>query len=144
MTAWVVADSGIYLAIALQEQFAPQAQHLVNTWVQQNYRIAAPYLFRYEIISVIRKHISGGKLALPDGEMILQGLLRQPVKTFANMALLQRAFALANQYQLPTAYDAQYLAVADYLGCDLWTNDKRLSNTLSHQLTWVKWLGNVT
>lgn len=82
MTSWVVADSGVYLAIALQEPFAPQAQRLVNTWIQQNYRIATPYLFRYEIISVIRKHISSGKLALPDGESIVQGLLRQPVKTF--------------------------------------------------------------
>lgn len=72
MTSWVVADSGVYLAIACKEQFASQAQNLIRAWAEQNYRIAAPYLFRYEVTSVIRKHISMGKLSLADGELVLR------------------------------------------------------------------------
>lgn len=57
-------------------------------------------------------------------------------------ALLLRAYELATQLSRPTAYDAQYLAVAERFQCDFWTADERLFNAVSNSLTWVKWLGN--
>jgi predicted nucleic acid-binding protein len=56
-------------------------------------------------------------------------------------ALLRRGLALATQFNRPTAYDAQYLAVAERLGCDFWTADERLYNAVNTQLAWVHWLG---
>ncbi|MBC8099768.1 MAG: type II toxin-antitoxin system VapC family toxin [Armatimonadetes bacterium] len=50
------------------------------------------------------------------------------------MKLYRRAYELAEQLSLPTAYDAQYLAVAEHLGCDFWTADERLYNAVTVQV----------
>ena len=56
--------------------------------------------------------------------------------------LLRRGYELATQFNRPTAYDAQYLAVAERLQCEFWTVDERLYNAVKQALPWVKWLGN--
>ncbi|MBZ0299426.1 MAG: type II toxin-antitoxin system VapC family toxin [Anaerolineae bacterium] len=142
MTSWVVADSGLYLTIVLQEPHAVKAAALVEMWKQLDQYAAAPYLFRYELVSVIRKHIARGTLTLKDGHTALQGLFRYPVEIFTDEALLQRAFELANFYNRPNAYDATYLALAEHLGCEFWTADLKLFNAVSSQLEWVKWIGD--
>jgi len=53
-------------------------------------------------------------------------------------------YALAAQFNRPAAYDSQYLAVAERLGCEFWTADERLYNAVKTHLSWVKWLGNFT
>ena len=45
------------------------------------------------------------------------------------------------RYNRPRAYDAAYLALAELRGCEFWTTDERLYNAVSHDLTWVKWVG---
>jgi predicted nucleic acid-binding protein len=43
----------------------------------------------------------------------------------------------------PTAYDAQYLAVAERHQADFWTADERLFNALNGKFPHIDWLGNV-
>ena len=142
MTSWVVADSGVYLTIALREAHAGKAAALISMWTQSSHHVAAPYLFRYELVSVIRKHIARGSITLEDGRAALQGLLRYPIETFTDETLLQRAFELAHLYNRPAAYDAIYLALAEHLGCEFWTADQKLFNAVGSKLTWVQWIGN--
>jgi predicted nucleic acid-binding protein len=144
MTSWVVIDSGIYLTLSLQEKDAPKAKKLFNMLANSGYTIATPYLFRYEITSVTRKHIASGKLTVADGRQLMEGILNQSIVTFTEEFLLRNAFELANQYNLVGAYDAQYLALANHLKCDLWTADRRLFNGVSSSLTWVHLLENFT
>jgi predicted nucleic acid-binding protein len=42
---------------------------------------------------------------------------------------------------MPAVYDTHYLALADILGCDLWTADERFFNSVKEQQPRVKWLG---
>jgi predicted nucleic acid-binding protein len=51
-----------------------------------------------------------------------------------------RAFELASEYQLSSAYDAAYLAIAERLGAVLVTADERLLNAVQSKLKWVKTL----
>jgi predicted nucleic acid-binding protein len=67
---------------------------------------------------------------------------RIPIHTYFDVALLRRAYELATQFNRPTAYDSQYLAVAERLNCEFWTADQRLFNAAHEQLPWVKWVGN--
>jgi predicted nucleic acid-binding protein len=55
--------------------------------------------------------------------------------------LLKRGFELATQFSRPSAYEVQYLAVAEQLGCEFWTADERWFNTFKSVVPWVKWLG---
>jgi predicted nucleic acid-binding protein len=142
MTSWVVADSGLYLAIVLKEEHVAKAKALVASWETAEYRIAAPYLFQYEFVSVIRRNVSRGVLPYSEGQSLLERLPQYPVETFTNELLLQRAYELASEHNRPTAYDSFYLALAEHLGCEFWTADLRLFNAVRTKLTWVKWIGN--
>ncbi|MBL8156360.1 MAG: type II toxin-antitoxin system VapC family toxin [Anaerolineae bacterium] len=55
----------------------------------------------------------------------------------------RRAYELATEYNHPTAYDAQYLAVAERYQCDFWTADERLFNAVSGRFPSIYWLGDV-
>jgi hypothetical protein len=48
--------------------------------------------------------------------------------------LYDRALQLADAYGLPAAYDAQYLALTQLLGCDFWTDDQALVRSLARGL----------
>ena len=144
MTSWVVLDSSIALATVLPERFSQEAIALIASLTGQQIHIAVPTLFHYEIIAVLRKHAYRGVLTAEEAESKCDLLLAQPVETMIDDALLRRGLALATQFNRPTAYDAQYLAVAERLGCDFWTADERLYNAVNTQLPWVRWLGNAT
>lgn len=142
MTSWVVADSGIFLAIALREFHAKQARGLIDNWKEQQKLIAVPYLFRYEVMSVTRKHVARGTITLQDGRESLDAILRHPVETFSDEWLLLRAFDIATQFNRPAGYDSLYLALAERPNCEFWTVDLRLYNSVTMTLPWVKWIGD--
>ena len=49
---------------------------------------------------------------------------------------------VAARYGLPAAYDAHYLALAEWMDIELWTADMKLINTLKpYKLGWVKGIG---
>ena len=43
---------------------------------------------------------------------------------------------------LAPGHDAAYLAVAEILGCELWTADERLYNSVKTDMPRVRWLGD--
>jgi predicted nucleic acid-binding protein len=90
---------------------------------------------------VLRKHVYRGAVTLEEADSACDLLLAQPVQAMIDDALLRHGFALATQFNRPTAYDAQYLAVAERLGCDFWTADERLYNAVNTQLSWVQLVG---
>lgn len=143
-TSWAVIDSGIMLATALIEPYSKEAKALVKSLTGRQIQIAAPVLFRYEIVAVLRKHVYRGTLTAEEATNQCNLLLAQPVHAMVDDALLRRGYELASQFNRPTTYDSQYLAVAERLGCEFWTADQKLYNALKMHLSWVKWLGSFT
>ena len=56
----------------------------------------------------------------------------------APRTLYRRALEIAEQHDLPTAYDAHYMALAERLRCVLWTDDQRLLRALRGNLPFVR------
>lgn len=142
MTLWVVSDSGILIASALREEHTDKAQALLRQWHHQKVSIAAPSLFHYEIVATIRKNVYRQLVQAEEAFQIREKLLNVPVSLLMDDDLLRRGYELATELNRPTAYDSQYLAVAERLDCDFWTADKRLFNAASDRFPWVKWIGN--
>jgi len=142
MNAWVVADSGLLIASVLLETHTPKAKAILQHWMDGKIRIAAPILFRYEIVAVMRKSVYRGMVTVEEAAKGRDFLFAYSVHFMIDSDLLKRAYELATQFNRPTAYDSQYLAVAERLGCEFWTADEKLYNVAGKDLTWVKWLGN--
>jgi predicted nucleic acid-binding protein len=56
--------------------------------------------------------------------------------------LHHQALVLADALGLSATYDAHYLALAEHLGCELWTDDERLIRQVTNSLPFVRWIGD--
>ena len=87
--------------------------------------IAAPDLVDVETMAVLRKRwlagtITDRRFATAVGDLEAIDLDRYPT-----LRLMRRAYELRANV---TAYDATYVALAEGLGCELLTGDRRLAN----------------
>lgn len=143
---WVVIDSSLVVAYLLPEALSPHAKVLLQTWQVADFKLAAPALLQYEVVAVFRKQVYRGLLTPADALSARDTFLAllPSVQLVVDADLLRRGYELAAQLNRPTAYDSQYLAVAERLGCEFWTADERLWNATRQHLAWVRWLGQAT
>lgn len=141
-TSFTVLDSGILLTTVQTEPYTEQAKALIAHLAQAQSQMIAPVLLHYELVAVARKWVYRDLATQQEADNALQVLLRYPVMLHIDNALLRRGYELATEYNRPTAYDAQYLAVAERFQCDFWTADERLFNSVSGKFPHIHWLGN--
>lgn len=137
-----VLDSGIFIAAVYVETLTARAKGLLKWLQDEDVALHAPSLLHYELVAVSRKAVYQGRITPDEGQRARDILLSYPVTLHFDEALLKRGYDLAAVYNRPTAYDAQYLALAERLGCDFWTADERLFNAVVGQFDRIKWLGN--
>ena len=144
MSGPVCVDASLFLSIVFDDPHQATASRLWEGWLSTGTQLVAPPLFYAEITSVIRLSNHRGDLSPLAAHEILSAGLSSPVEIWQDSRTLQpRAFELAVRFNQPRAYDAQYLAVAELLGGELWTVDRRLVNSVSPHLPWVHHVGEV-
>lgn len=127
--------------LLLRDPLEKSAESLWRRWLANGVAMIVPPLFRPEVTSVLREREYRGDLEGDEASVALDIALEWPVIVWEPGGHLQRrAYELAVRYNLPKTYDAQYLAVADLLGCDLWTADRRLVRGVGEP--WVRWIGD--
>ena len=99
----------------------------------------APTLFPYELINGVVSAVRRKRLDTALGERALRNLLSVDIKLRTPSA--DKVFASAIGYAL-SAYDGSYVALAEDLGAELWTADRRLYDAVSGRLSWVHWVGD--
>jgi predicted nucleic acid-binding protein len=139
----VVVDSGITLKLVLKEDDSHKATALWMQWAESGVTPIAPTIWRYETTSVLRNKTHRGIVSVDDEERMLTTLLGLTIQFFYPQHLHKRAWALARRFNRPAAYDAHYLALAEFEGCPFWTADERLFNAVRRELDWVHWLGEL-
>jgi predicted nucleic acid-binding protein len=73
--------------------------------------------------------------------LALKAAFSLPLHLYGEAALHQRALDLAERFSLPAAYDAHYLALAEQLGAEFWTADRKLVRAVQSTLPWVRLVG---
>ena len=142
MSSQICVDASLVLKLVIVEDDSSKAQHLWNTWIEADAEIVAPLLLAFEGTSVIRNKLYRGLVPPEEAELMFRAFHLLGVSFLYPEGLHQRAWALAEQFDRPQAYDSHYLALAEILSLELWTADERLYNSVRHDLTWVKWLDN--
>ena len=115
---------------------------MIADCITNNVEFFAPTLLRYEFVAVTRKWVYRNLLSQTSALTARYKLEAYPINFVLDKALLDRAFDLATQYNRPTAYDAQYLAVAERYNCEFWTADEKLYNAIHQQNAHIRWVAN--
>jgi predicted nucleic acid-binding protein len=138
----IVVDASVAAKWILEEEHSDKAQALYSAHTRAGERIVAPPLLNSEITNVLRQQMRREGLSLADATTLMRQFWSLAVTLRVPSGLHEQALALADRFNLPAAYDAHYLALAQALGCDLWTADQRLVNTVSGKLPVVRWIGD--
>jgi predicted nucleic acid-binding protein len=107
-------------------------------WEQHRSRLVAPTLLRYEVTNALHRLRRAGEASEEATQEALRAALTIPIRLYDDEDLHAGALAFADRFALPAAYDAHYLALADRLGAEFWTTDRRLANAVQPALPRVQ------
>ena len=144
MTRALCLDTSVLIPYLVPEEFQTQAEALVLEAVEAAVRLVAPTFAWAEVGSVLRKKIRTGLLSPEEALGCFEDFCQLPIDYIDTNQLRARAWEIAEQYQMPTLYDAAFLACAESVGvgCQFWTADKTLLNQLApNRPDYVKELG---
>jgi predicted nucleic acid-binding protein len=133
----VVIDASIAIKAILPNALQAQCQDLLAHLSASV--VFVPGLWTYETTSALAKAVFFGDINAETGRRALSQILALGVQV-APMDGRQatEAFEWTIRLKRAAAYDSFYLSLAESLGCDLWTADRRLRNAVS--LPWVRWV----
>ena len=126
---WVIPESDSSLALSLFREQRNSGE-----------RIIAPHFMASEVTNAIWRKVARGLLTYEDAEARLGAFLAFQVDASSPPGLHRQALWLANQFQTRAAYDMHYVALAQIVGCELWTADERLYNAVGVNLPFVRLL----
>ena len=143
MTRALCLDTSVLIQYLVPEGLQVQAETLVLEAVENTVRIVAPAFAWAEIGSVLRKKIRAGLITAEEAQGCFDDFCQLPIEYIDTDQIRAKAWEIAEQYQLPTLYDAAFLACTESVGvgCQFWTADKTLLNQLGQKLTYVRELG---
>jgi predicted nucleic acid-binding protein len=126
----VVVDASVVLKLLLREEGSEAVHSRWREWVEADTEITAPFLLAYEVISVLRNKVFRQEFPPEAGDAAFAAFVSQEVSLLHPDGIEETAWALARRWNLPAAYDATYLALAEVTACEFWTADRRFSANL--------------
>jgi predicted nucleic acid-binding protein len=137
----VCADASLLVKLALIESDSSSAQEIWESWVVRGVNVFAPRLIMYEFVSVVRQAIRRRTSSDEMAALAIDKLMNLELTVIDWDDLHKAALDLANALDIPSAYDAHYLALASALDCEFWTADRRLFASVSDRFPLIRLLG---
>ena len=123
----IVADASAIVEMLLDtEPGAGVADRLFD----RNETIHVPHLLDVEVAHAVRRTVSSGALEPDEGERALAELMGLPLHRYDHVGLLPRVWELRESV---SAYDAVYIALAEFLAAPLVTTDRHLAASHGHR-----------
>jgi predicted nucleic acid-binding protein len=123
---WVCVDASFVVPLLTRPHGDSPFPRLWSEWHAAGLRTAAPTLLYYEVANALHRYVVHGELLPDEAVAALEVALDLGITWFGDSELHQRALQIAQEQSLPAVYDAHYLALAERLGAELWTSDRRL------------------
>lgn len=136
----ICVDSSIVIKLLLDEPDSEAVSSLWEKWAGEDREIYAPFLLHYEIYNVIRNKTHRHVIRESEQKRIFNVYHSFNLKFIADTELMTSAIGLANRFNLPSIYDAIYLALAQKMSLEFWTADLKLARAVSNRLSFVRTL----
>lgn len=135
----ICVDASVAVKWFLREEArANQAMMMLRDCVEAREELIGPPLLYAEVTNIAYQQVRRGLNPPEWGREIVAAFIQLPVKIVAPFDLYTEALRLAAKFGLPATYDAQYVALAQYAECDLWTDDHGLIRAVQHELPFVR------
>jgi predicted nucleic acid-binding protein len=122
------------------EALADCANTVRADYEQGQISLLVPAFWDYEVANGINKAVARRDLSEQEGREAIALMLAIRAQRIP-LASPQESYDLARKYQ-SSVYDSGYLSLAEEMGCEFWTADRRLYNAVKDHLGCVKWLGD--
>ena len=135
----VVVDSNFVVKMLMKQ---PESRFAITwrEWESNGTAIFAPALMPYEVTNAFWRFENAGTLS-PDVVAELLGRMNDlQIELVTAGEIHLEALAFVRRFWESRAYDSHFLALAQFLDCDLWTSDKKLSNRVGRHLPWVQFI----
>jgi len=138
----VVIDANLALALFLRLPYTEQAYRLMDRLRERKTALLAPLLWEYECLSGFHRAVRLGIIHPQEAAEFMNDLLALEIeRVLPSVQSHQSALRWAERLGQSKIYDAQYVALAEQLGAELWSADRRLVNDLQGQgVTWAHWI----
>jgi predicted nucleic acid-binding protein len=139
----VCVDASVVVVLVASGGYEAPAVNLWRRWHEAGHPVVAPTLLYYEVSNALRRYVVHGELLPEEATEALEAALGLDIALYGDANLHRQALELAGRFSLPATYDAHYLALAEALGAEFWTTDRRLVQAVHPALPWVHLLGSV-
>ncbi len=133
----ICIDASLVIRLVESSMHESPIVQLWRGWYEDRHPLVAPTLLYYEVSNALRRYVVHGELLPEEAVEALTAALELNITLYGSADLHQRALNLAKRFSLPAAYDAHYLALAERLGAEFWTADRRLVRVVENALPWV-------
>jgi predicted nucleic acid-binding protein len=144
MNQIVVVDASAAMKWVVEEEFSEQAEALLDDAVSS--AIVGPPALITEVVNALyqrtRRRDPKTRLTGDEAEAAIARFLALGIQVVSSDTLYQQAFAFACQHGLPDIYDTLYVVLAERLGTELWTDDRKLLDAVRPIAPWVRWVGD--
>lgn len=149
MNGCICLDSSVLIKLLVFEEGSEAAENLLEAAIDSNLNVILPAFAWVEVGSVLRQKVKKEEISIEEAEEAWQIFQNLKLITYLESdEVRQLAWKIAIEYDLPTLYDAAYLAVAEIVSknsktgqCEFWTADKKLFNTVKGSKNYVRLLG---
>jgi len=135
---WVCVDASFVVPLVTRPHGDSPYPRLWREWHGAGLRPAAPTLLCYEVANALHRYVVHGALLPDEAAAALNVALDLGIAWFGDAELHQQALRMAQEQGLPAVYEGHYLALAERLGAELWTSDRRLCQAVGAVLPWVR------
>lgn len=124
----IVADASIVVELLLG---TPRGAPLEAVLREPAAELHVPALCDVEVTAVLRRLVLGRRLGIERALDALEDYLDLPIARHGHTYLLSRAIGMRRNF---SAYDASYLALAEWLDAAFLTSDERLARAVEAHL----------
>lgn len=135
----LVADSSFVVRLLTR---LPESRYasLWREWERRGVEVTAPALLMYEVTNALWQYEQNGELSTDAVERSVNRLNLLSIQLVSLGEMHLRALEIVRRFPERKAYDSHFVALAELLGCELWTSDKKLNNWIGQHLRWVRFV----
>ncbi|MBI3958477.1 MAG: type II toxin-antitoxin system VapC family toxin [Chloroflexi bacterium] len=138
----VCIDANLLILALLPFPLSERADALLEECRRHKTALVAPALFAFEVASTLHRLRLLGQITPAAEETAFKHFMAIQVHLSSHPRIFPLARQLALRFHQSRVHQMSYVALAELHGCDLWTADSRLAETVRIELPWVRWIGD--